>query len=90
SLMKAIDTKASTFSTPGFVPLNYSKTVHYGYEGGEVVQFTTSAGTFTTPDGTWPGTKILSPVYATTPGTGPVKVYHGKEPAVPASLSRSA
>jgi ABC-type branched-subunit amino acid transport system substrate-binding protein len=90
SLMKAIDTKASTFKTPGLVPLNYSKTVHYGFEGDEVVEFTTSAGTFTTPVGTWPGTKVLSPVYVTTVGKGPVKAYHGEEPAVPATLNKSA
>ncbi len=90
SLIKAIDTKASTFKTPGFVPLNYSKTVHYGFEGGEVTEATTSAGTFKTPVGTWPGTKVLSPVYVTTVGNGPVKVYHGTEPAVPTTLSKTA
>jgi hypothetical protein len=90
SLMKALDTKAKSFKTPGFVPLRYSKKVHYGYEGGEVVQFTTKAGTFTTPAGTWPNAKVLSPVYVTTPGHGPVKVYHGKESAVPKKLRKSA
>jgi branched-chain amino acid transport system substrate-binding protein len=90
SLIKAIDTKAKTFATPGFVPLNYSKKVHYGFEGDEVVQFSDSAGTFTTPVGTWPGTKVLSPVYVTTTGSGAVKVYHGKEPAVPKKLDKTA
>ncbi len=90
SLMKAIDTKAKTFKTPGFSPLNYSKTVHYGYEGDEVVRFTSSVGTFTTPAGRWPGTKVLSPVYVTTTGSGPVKVYQGKESAVPGTLKATA
>ena len=90
SLMKALDTKAKSFKTPGFVPLRYSKKVHYGYEGGEVVQFTTKAGTFTTPAGTWPNAKVLSPVYVTTTGHGPVRAYHGKEPAVPKNLRKSA
>ena len=90
SLMKALDTKAKTFKTPGFVPLKYTKKVHFGYEGAEVVQFTTKAGTFATPAGTWPGTKVLSPVFVTTPGHGPVKVYHGKEPAVPKILRKEA
>lgn len=90
SLMKAIETKAKKFATPGLVPLSYSKTVHYGYMGSEVVQFTTKAGTYTTPGGTWPDAKVLSPVYTTTTGKGPVKVYHGKEPAVPAKLRKTA
>ena len=90
SLMKAIDTKAKSFKTPGLVPLKYAKTVHYGYEGDEVVQFTSSAGTYTTPSGTWPGTKVLSPVYTSTVGNGPVKAYHGKEPSVPKALRKTA
>jgi ABC-type branched-subunit amino acid transport system substrate-binding protein len=90
SLLKAIDSKSGTFKTPGLVPLSYSKTVHYGFQGDEVAEFTAAAGSFTTPVGTWPGTKILSPVYVTTVGNGPVKTYHGKEPAVPATLSQSA
>jgi ABC-type branched-subunit amino acid transport system substrate-binding protein len=90
SLIKAIDTKSSTFKTPGFVPLNYSKSVHYGFEGDEVAEFDPSAGTFTTPVGTWPDAKAVSPVYVTTVGSGPVKVYHGKEPGVPSTLSKSA
>ncbi len=90
SLMKAIDTKAKTFKTPGFSPLNYTNTVHYGYEGDEVVRFTSSVGTYKTPTGTWPGTKVLSPVYVTTTGSGPVKVYQGKEPAVPGTLKATA
>jgi hypothetical protein len=90
SLMKAIDTKAKTFKTPGFVPLKYSKTVHYGFEGDEIVQYSSSAGTFTTPAGTWPAAKVLSPVYTTTPGRGGVKVYHGKEPGVPSKLKKTA
>lgn len=90
SLVKAIDTKAKTFKTPGFVPLKYSKKVHYGFEGDEIVQYSSSAGTYTTPDGTWPDAKVLSPVYTTTPGSGPVKVYHGKEPGVPSKLKKTA
>jgi ABC-type branched-subunit amino acid transport system substrate-binding protein len=90
SLMNALATKSKSFVTPGYVPLHYSKTVHYGYEGGEVVQDSTAAGTFTTPAGTWPQVKVLSPVYVTTPGKGPVKVYHGKEPKVPKELAKTA
>lgn len=90
SLMHAIDTDAKRFSTPAFVPLDFSKTRHYGYMGSEVVELTVSAGTFTTPEGTWPGTKVLSPVYATTVGDGPVRVYHGAEPAVPTALRNYA
>ncbi|MGH9087017.1 MAG: ABC transporter substrate-binding protein [Acidimicrobiales bacterium] len=90
SLMKAIDTKAKTFSTPGLVPLNYSKTVHYGYEGSEVVQLTAKAGTFTTPTGTWPDGKVLSPVYTSTVTSGAVKKYTGKQQSVPSKLQKTA
>lgn len=90
SLMKALDTKAKKFATPGLVPLRYSKTLHYGYMGSEVVQFTSKAGTYTTPAGTWPDAKVLSPVYTSTTGRGPVKAFHGKEPAVPAKLRKTA
>lgn len=90
SLMKAIDTKAKTFATPGLVPLNYSNTVHYGYMGSEVVQLTGKSGTFTTPTGTWPNAVVKSSVYTSTVGTGPVKKYSGKEPAVPSKLKSTA
>ena len=88
SLMKALDTKAKSFTTPGLVPLSYTKKVHYGYMGSEVVQETTTAGTFTTPTGTWPGTKVLSPVYTSTTGKGKVKKYTGKVPSVPKDLAK--
>ena len=87
SLIHALDTKAKSFQTPGLVPLNYSTRVHYGYMGSEVVQETSAAGTFTTPAGTWPSLKVLSPVYISTTGNGPVKKYNGKEPSVPKELS---
>ncbi len=90
SLMHALDTKAKSFHTPGLVPLRYSTKVHYGYMGSEVVQETTAAGTFKTPAGTWPSTKVLSPVYTTTTGRGPVKKYTGKVPSVPKALAKLA
>ncbi len=88
SLMNALNTKAKSFHTPGLVPLNYSKTVHYGYMGSEVVKLTASAGTYTTPSGTWPDAKVVSPVYTSTAGNGPVKKYTGKQPSLPKELAK--
>ncbi len=89
SLMKALDTKAKSFHTPGLVPLNYSKKIHYGFMGSEVVKFTASAGTYTTPSGTWPDAKVVSPVYTTTTAKkAKVKQYKGKQPSVPKALAK--
>jgi len=77
SLINAIENDASTFVTPGLVPLTYSPTDHYGYSGAQVVKI--ENGTFST----------LSPVYTAT-NTGPVTVYSGAPSAPPASLSSTA
>ncbi|MGH9110559.1 MAG: ABC transporter substrate-binding protein, partial [Acidimicrobiales bacterium] len=90
SLMNALNTKAHGFATPGLVPLNYSKKVHYGFEGAEVVEASGTVPPLVNPTGTWPGTKVLSPVYTTTVGNGPVKKYKGKQPAVPKKLKKTA
>ena len=89
-LMRAIASKGHRFVTPGLVPLSYSKSVHYGYEGAEMIELAPTAPPVVTPTGRWPGAKVLTPVEETTPGKGPVKVYHGKVSTPPASLRKTA
>jgi branched-chain amino acid transport system substrate-binding protein len=89
-LLKALANEAHTFVTPGLVPLSYSSTVHYGYEGAQVVQLSSSATPVKTPTGTWPGVKTLTPVYTTSPGKGPVKPYHGGQKSPPKELLNTA
>ncbi len=89
-LLDAIARDGKNFITPGLVPLSYSSTVHFGYEGAQVFQYEASAPQITVPSGSWIGGKAVSPVYTTSPGAGPVNVYSGTPPAPPASLVNSA
>jgi ABC-type branched-subunit amino acid transport system substrate-binding protein len=89
-LLNAIATKGSSFVTPGLVPLSYSSSVHYGYEGAEVVQFSTSAPPIMTPTGTWIGASAITPVETTSPGAGPVTTYSGSPSSPPSSLVNTA
>ena len=50
SLLDAINSHGKSFVTPGFVPLSYSSSVHYGFEGEEVVKLESSAPPAVTPD----------------------------------------
>jgi ABC-type branched-subunit amino acid transport system substrate-binding protein len=85
-LINAIANSGSSFVTPGLVKLSYSSSVHFGYEGAEIVKFSSSAPPAVTPTGSWIGASVVSPVYTTSPGTGPVTVYKGTPSAPPASL----
>jgi ABC-type branched-subunit amino acid transport system substrate-binding protein len=76
-LIDAIAKDGKSFDTPGFVPLSYSSSVHFGYEGEEVVKLETSAPPAVTPTGSWIGSVPVSPVYVTSPGSGPIKKYTG-------------
>lgn len=89
-LMNAIATKGKTFSSMGFVPYSYSSSVHYGLEGDEIAKISTSAPSITVPGGTYMGVQVISPVYTTSPGAGPVTVYHGTQAKVPAKLASTA
>ncbi len=89
-LLNAIASKGSSFVTPGLVPLSYSSSVHYGYEGAEVVQFSTTAPPITTPTGTWIGASAVTPVETTSPGSGPVTTYSGSTSSPPSSLVNTA
>ena len=53
-------------------------------------KMSTSATPITLPSGTYLGVTPIGPVYYTSPGAGPVKVWHGAPDAVPASLKKIA
>jgi ABC-type branched-subunit amino acid transport system substrate-binding protein len=89
-LLNAIAADGSKFVTSGFVPYSYSSTVHFGYEGEELYKMTSSATPITLPSGTYLGVQPLGTVYYTSPGAGPVKVWHGAQDKVPASLEKVA
>jgi ABC-type branched-subunit amino acid transport system substrate-binding protein len=89
-LLSALEKEGKNFVTPGFVPLSYSKNVHFGFEGAEVVQLTTTAPKAVTPTGRWIGTKALTKVETTGAGSGPVVTYTGKTSVPPASLVKTA
>jgi branched-chain amino acid transport system substrate-binding protein len=76
-LLNAINNDGKSFVTPGFVPLSYSSSVHFGFEGEEVVKLETSAPPAVTPTGSWIGSVPVTPVYTTSPGSGPIKKYTG-------------
>jgi ABC-type branched-subunit amino acid transport system substrate-binding protein len=89
-LISAIENDGAMFVTPGFVPLSYSKSVHYGFQGAEVVKLNPSAPKAVTPTGSWVGTSPLTGVEVTNVGAGPVKKYTGKTSTPPASLVSTA
>ncbi|HUC04475.1 MAG TPA: ABC transporter substrate-binding protein [Acidimicrobiales bacterium] len=89
-LISAIAKYGKSFVTPGFVPLSYSSSVHFGFEGEQVYKLTSTAPPAVTPTGSWIGSTPVSPVYVTSPGKGPVKKYTGKTSTPPASLKRTA
>jgi ABC-type branched-subunit amino acid transport system substrate-binding protein len=87
SLMTAINNQGKHFVTPGFVPLSYSKSVHFGYEGEQVVKLQSSAPPAVTPTGSWIGYAPVGPVVTTSPGKGPIKKYTGPTSKPPKNLS---
>ncbi len=76
ALLKAIEEQGGQFVTPGLVPLSYSSTNHYGFEGSEVVQ--NHNGDYVP----------VSPVYVTGIN-GPVTKYTGGTSQPPAALSNA-
>ena len=82
-LMNAINSDGKSFVTPGLVPLSYSSSVHYGFEGEEVVKLESSAPSIVTPTGTWIGGVAVGPVETTSPGSGPIKKYTGSTSTPP-------
>ena len=90
NLMNAINNHGKSFITPGFVPLSYSSSVHYGFEGEQVVKLESSAPPAVTPSGTWIGSTPVGPVETTNPGSGPIHKYTGPTSTPPKSLSSTA
>ena len=90
SLMNAINSDGKSFVTPGFVPLSYSSSVHFGFEGEEVVKLQSSAPPAVTPTGSWIGGVAVSPVYTTSPGSGPIQKYTGPTSVPPQKLQSTA
>ncbi len=68
------------------MPLSYSNSVHYGFEGSQVIKLSSTAPPAVTPTGSWIGSTPASPVEVTNIGTGPVTKYTGKAPVPPRSL----
>jgi ABC-type branched-subunit amino acid transport system substrate-binding protein len=89
-LLNAIAADGKNFVNSGFVPYSYSSSVHFGYEGEQLYKMSTTATPITLPTGTFMGVSPVGPVYYTSPGAGPVKVWHGAQDKVPASLSSTA
>jgi ABC-type branched-subunit amino acid transport system substrate-binding protein len=85
-LVSAIAKTGKSFVTPGFVPLSYSKSVHFGFEGEQIYQLSTTAAPAVTPTGSWIGGTPISPVEVTSPGAGPVRNYTGKTTVPPKKL----
>ena len=74
-LINAINTKGSSFTGPGLVPMGFSATQHLGFMGAEVVQI----GANNTVSAT-------SPIYVTNV-KGPVTTHASVEAPVPANLA---
>lgn len=85
-LLAAIARSGKNFVTPGFVPLSYSSTVHYGFQGAEVIKLSSSAPPAVTPTGSWIGATPVGPVQVTNVGSGPVTTYTGRTSTPPSNL----
>jgi ABC-type branched-subunit amino acid transport system substrate-binding protein len=89
-LLNAIADSGKHFVTPGFVPLSYSSSVHYGFQGAEVIKISASAPPAVTPTGSWIGSTAVTPVQVTDVGSAPVTKYTGTTSKPPSSLSSTA
>jgi ABC-type branched-subunit amino acid transport system substrate-binding protein len=90
SLVSAIEKDGPMFITPGFVHMSYSKSLHYGFQGAEIVKLDATAPPTVTPTGKWVGVKVLTPVYVTNVGSGAVTKNAAKSTSPPASLVSTA
>jgi ABC-type branched-subunit amino acid transport system substrate-binding protein len=89
-LISAIAKSGKNFVTPGFVPLSYSSSVHYGFQGAEIIKLSSTAPPAVTPTGSWIGGTAVTGVEVTNVGSGPVKKYTGKTSTPPKSLEKTA
>ena len=86
SLLSALAKSGKNFVTPGFVPLSYSSSVHYGFQGAQVIKLSSTAPPAVTPTGSWIGSTPAGPVEVTNAGSGPVTKYNGSTSTPPKSL----
>jgi ABC-type branched-subunit amino acid transport system substrate-binding protein len=89
-LISAIEQSGKNFVTPGFVPLSYSNSDHFGLQGAEVTELNPTAPPSVTPSGSWIGTTALTPVEVTNVGSAPVTTYTGKVSIPPGSLASTS
>jgi ABC-type branched-subunit amino acid transport system substrate-binding protein len=89
-LVAAIEHSGRSFVTPGFVPLSYSRSDHYGFQGAEVVRLSSGAPPAVTPSGSWIGVVPVTRVQVTDVGSAPVTTYAGKIVFPPRSVVASA
>ena len=89
-LLNAIGANGHKFIGSGYVPYSYSSSVHFGLEGEQLYKMSTTATPVALPSGTFMGVTPIGPVYYTSPGAGPVKVWHGGVYKVPAKLANTA
>ncbi len=73
SLIKALNSKGSSYKGPGLVPLAFSSTNHGGYTGAQIAMVNNGQVT------------LSGPVY-TTQDTGPISTYSATQPAPPSSF----
>jgi len=85
-LLAAIAKSGKAFVTPGFVPLSYSSTVRYGFQGAEVIKLSATAPPAVTPTGSWIGSTAVTPVEVTDVGSAPVTKYTGTTSTPPRNL----
>jgi len=85
-LLAAIAKSGKAFVTPGFVPLSYSSTVRYGFQGAEVIKLSATAPPAVTPTGSWIGSTAVTPVEVTDVGSAPVTKYTGTTSTPPKNL----
>jgi ABC-type branched-subunit amino acid transport system substrate-binding protein len=86
SLLAALAKSGKGFVTPGLVPLSYSSSVHYGFQGAQVIKLSSTAPPAVTPTGSWIGSTPAGPVEVTNAGSGPVTKYNGPTSTPPKSL----
>jgi len=85
-LLAAIAAHGKDFVTPGFVPLSYSSSVHFGFQGSEVIKLSSTAAPAVTPTGSWIGSTPVTPVEVTDIGSAPVTKYTGPTSTPPTNL----
>ena len=85
-LLAALANSGKNFVTPGFVPPSYSNSVHFGFEGAEVIKLSSAAPPAVTPTGSWIGGTPVTSVEVTDTGSGPVTKYTGATSTPPKTL----